>query len=186
MFSNYKICLPREAGITFHFSETGASFLENALGKAKALYKLIKQPVIADDSGICVKALQGKPGVYSARFCAEKKNKPLSDKQRNLYLLKLMHDKKVRSACFVCCMVLMIDDYRFFVAEETLAGEISKAAQGSGGFGYDPIFYLPERGLTVAQLSPQQKDAISHRGKAVRALLAILKSYQYLYNQRGR
>jgi len=177
IFSNYKIRLPEEAGITFRFQEIGASFLENAFGKAQALYKLIKRPVIADDSGLCVKALQGKPGVYSARFGAEKKNKLLSDSERNLYLLKLMHDKTSRAAFFVCCMVLILDENRFFIAEETLEGGITISPQGRGGFGYDPIFYLPERGLTVAELSPQQKDALSHRGKAAQAILAMLYSY---------
>jgi XTP/dITP diphosphohydrolase len=176
IFSNYKICLPEEAGITFSFTESGGSFLENAFAKAKALYKSIKQPIIADDSGICVKALQGKPGVYSARFGADKKNRLLSDSERNLYLLKLMKNKKQRSACFVCCMVLILDEYRFYIAEETLEGEISMSPRGNGGFGYDPVFYLPNQRLTVAEISPQQKDEISHRGKAARAILAMLDS----------
>jgi XTP/dITP diphosphohydrolase len=174
IFTNYNLTIPAEIGIIFDYEENGRSFLENAYGKARSLYLLVKKPVIADDSGLCVKALQGKPGIFSSRFGLKEKGRLLSTKERNSYLLDLLKNKKQRTAYFVCCMVLMLSEYRFYIAEETLTGEIAISPKGKGGFGYDPIFFLSDQKLTVAELSPSEKDALSHRGKAARVILSIL------------
>jgi XTP/dITP diphosphohydrolase len=177
----FEIRLPAVDGYSFSYAETGESFLENAYGKAGALYALVKQPVLADDSGLCIDCLEGGPGIYSARFGSGDRGKPLNDHERNRYLLARLRGCTDRSAFFVCCMVLMLDDSRFFTAQETLHGEISSSPRGKGGFGYDPLFYLPEYKCTVAQLSAEQKDALSHRGKAARVIAAVL---QHLISKR--
>lgn len=170
----HRIVLPKELGIDFAYEETGATYLDNALGKAQELYRQVNRPVIADDSGISVPALGGAPGVYSARFGADEGLADLDDIGRYELLLEKMKGAADRSAFYVCCMVLVLEDYRFFVCQETLHGELTTAPVGSGGFGYDPIFLLPERNKTVAQISAQEKHNISHRGKAGRRVGEIL------------
>jgi XTP/dITP diphosphohydrolase len=171
----FEIRLPAADGYEFSHDEKGKTFLENAYGKARALYALVKQPVLADDSGLCVDCLNGKPGIHSARFGSVDPGKPLNDHERNRYLLSRLRGCTRRSAFFVCCMVLMLDDNRFFTAQETLRGEIASSPHGEGGFGYDPLFFLPAYDCTVAQLSAEQKDAVSHRGKAARAIAAAAR-----------
>jgi len=170
----HRIVLPTEYGITFAYEETGTTYLDNAFGKANELFRLVKRPVIADDSGISVPALGGAPGVYSARFGSEEGGSDLDDVGRYELLLERMRGSADRSAFYVCCMVLILEDYRFFVCQETLHGELTEVPAGSGGFGYDPIFLLPDRHKTVAQISAQEKHAISHRGKAGRRVGEIL------------
>ena len=180
----WELKIPAEAGIEFAPEETGNSFLENALLKAEALYRIIKDAhsvVIADDSGICVDALGGRPGIHSARYCGAGVNptsgKKLLDAERNALLLVELVDKPKRSARFVCAMALYLGPDRFFVAQETLEGELVKSVEssrGEGGFGYDPILFIPELGRTVAELSEEEKNRISHRGKAGRAIAKIL------------
>ena len=172
------IKIPADAGIPFDPDETGASFAENALIKARELRRLIAaagfpDPVIADDSGLCVDALEGRPGIRSARYGAEGGRK-LSDRDRNALLLRELGDNPNRGARFVCAMALLFAGDRFFLAQETLEGELIAAAQGEGGFGYDPILFIPALGRTVAELSGEEKNRISHRGKAGRALAALL------------
>jgi XTP/dITP diphosphohydrolase len=177
--------IPGEAGIDFDPEETGNSFLENALIKAWTLRSLLEErrpplytsgdPVIADDSGICVDALGGRPGIYSARYGDAAKK--LGDTERNTLLLEELGENPQRSARFVCAMVLYYSPDRFFVAQETLEGElIANAARGKGGFGYDPIRLVPELGRTVAELSEEEKNRVSHRGKAGRAIAEMLRS----------
>jgi XTP/dITP diphosphohydrolase len=173
LFWNHTILLPADIGIVFDYEEKGESFLENAMGKALACYKLAKMPVLSDDSGLCVDALGGMPGVQSARFGAENGN-ILTASEKNSLLLSRLAGKGDRSASFVCCLVLVVSDYRFFIAQETCAGEITLAEKGSGGFGYDPVFFIPEKEMTIAELSDREKDEISHRGKAAARILAIL------------
>jgi len=180
----WELKIPAEAGLDFAPEETGNSFLENALLKAEALYRIIKNAhsvVIADDSGICVDALGGRPGIHSARYCGPGESnvtgKKLPDAERNALLLTELGDNPKRSAHFVCAMVLYLGPDRFFAAQETLEGELVKNAEssrGEGGFGYDPILFIPELGLTVAELSEEEKNRISHRGKAGRAIARIL------------
>ncbi|MDR3336629.1 MAG: RdgB/HAM1 family non-canonical purine NTP pyrophosphatase [Treponema sp.] len=163
--------IPSEADIPFDPEETGASFPENSLLKARALYRLLRErglggPVIADDSGLCVDALDGRPGIYSARYGGGEQ----PGAERNALLLKELGDNPNRKARFVCAMVLLKSDDEFYIAQETLEGELTREQQGKGGFGYDPIMRLPERGCTVAELPEDEKNAISHRGKAAKAI----------------
>jgi XTP/dITP diphosphohydrolase len=172
----YDIKIPQEGGLTFDPGETGTTFLENALIKARTLYRLVREPVVADDSGLCVDALGGRPGIYSARYGGQGGEKP-DDSRRNALLLAELGDTPRRSARFVCAMALFLGEDRFYIAQETLEGEIVRnlgKARGSGGFGYDPILYLPERGCTVAELSEADKNLISHRGKAGRIIARML------------
>jgi XTP/dITP diphosphohydrolase len=166
----HTIRTPADEGISFDPEETGATFAENALLKARELRRMVSTaPVIADDSGICVDTLGGRPGIYSSRYGSEGKRK-LESADRNALLLAELGDNPLRSARFVCAMVLLFSDDRFFLVQETLEGEIIREERGKGGFGFDPILYLPTSGCTVAELPEEEKNRISHRGKAGRAI----------------
>jgi XTP/dITP diphosphohydrolase len=178
ILAGHTLLLPGEVGIPFDPEENGASFLDNALIKARALYELVKEPVIADDSGLCVDALDGRPGIFSARYGADV-GKKLDSAERNALLVQELGANPVRTARFVCSMVLMLSPDRFFVAQETLEGEILPAGRGSAGFGYDPILYLPEYACSVAELPDEKKNQLSHRGKAGRLLAAVLADLAY-------
>jgi XTP/dITP diphosphohydrolase len=132
--------------------------------------------VIADDSGLCVDALGGKPGIYSARYGSVRGRK-LEDKARNALLLREMANNPNRKAHFVCAMVLLYSEDRFAAVEETLEGELISEERGTGGFGYDPILFLPEYGKTVAELSEDEKNRLSHRAKAARGIAALLEKF---------
>ncbi len=176
IFSDHRIVLPADRGIMFDPEETATTFYGNALIKARTLFELMGEPVIADDSGICVDALNGEPGVYSARYGATN-GIELSAEDRNKLLLSRMKGIPDRTARFVCNMVLYYGPDRFVSVQETLEGSIVwESGSGSGGFGYDPVLYLPEYGKTVAELSDDQKDLVSHRGKAARKLQIFLNS----------
>lgn len=157
---------PAECGVQFSFAETGSSYDENALGKARHLYRLLGVPTLADDSGLAVAALGGAPGVRSARFAPP--GAQLDDAGRCAYLLSLMGSGGDRSAAFICCLALILDPHRLLLVQEAVCGEITDRARGSAGFGYDPIFLLPHLGRTMAELSGQEKDRVSHRGRALR------------------
>lgn len=174
IFSGHTLLTPASAGLSFDPEETGSTFIENTLIKARALYDMVHEPVIADDSGLCVDALGGRPGIYSARY-GSTEGKKLESWERNRLLLKELAATVDRRARFVCAMVVLFNHDRFFVVQETLEGEIIHESRGIGGFGYDPILYLPERGCTVAELPEEEKNRISHRGKAGRALARLLK-----------
>ncbi len=178
IFEGHEILLPKDLQLPFRFEEKGSSFLENALGKAKALYAQASRPVLSDDSGLCVPALGGEPGILSARYGPAGQAESFGDADRYHYLLERMRDIEDRQAYFVCSMVLVLDDYRFFTAQETLQGHITEKPAGEGGFGYDPVFFVPERGMTVAQLEESVKDTISHRGRAGRRLLSVIESLE--------
>lgn len=175
IFSGHSVVIPSDEGIDFDPEETGSSFFENALIKAKALYELVGEPVIADDSGICVDALGGLPGIRSARFGSEN-GAVLHAADRNRLLLEKMAGIENRSCRFVCNMILYLGPDRFYSVQETLEGSLIAESRGSGGFGYDPIVYLPARGKTVAELSDAEKDECSHRGKAGRLIARLLAS----------
>jgi XTP/dITP diphosphohydrolase len=148
------------------FIETGDSFVQNALGKARAAVKASGLPALADDSGLVVDELNGEPGVRSARYAG-----PQADDQKNLrLLLQRLRSRPNRSAQFVCVAVLVAPDGREWTAEGRIDGHIVDEPRGNGGFGYDPIFQPVGELRTTAEMSPGEKDAIAHRGKAFRAL----------------
>jgi len=153
--------------------EPHATFVENALAKARNAARRAKLPALADDSGICVAALDGEPGVHSARFAGE----PKSDQRNNERLVRLLKDQPDRRAHYYCVVVLVrhADDPEPLIAEGRWHGEVIDTPRGAGGFGYDPHFLLPDLGRTAAELSPHEKHAVSHRGKALRRLLALLR-----------
>jgi len=154
--------------------EPHQTFIENALAKARHASRLSGLPALADDSGICVNALNGAPGVQSARYAGA----PKSDERNNEKLLREMQDITDRRAHYYCVLVLLrhADDPQPLIAEGEWHGEIALQPSGDGGFGYDPLFWLPEFGKTSAQLERKQKHAISHRGKALRVLLEKLQT----------
>ena len=153
--------------------EPHGTFVENALAKARHASRRTQLPALADDSGICVGALDGEPGVHSARFAGE----PRSDARNNEKLLRVLADKDNRRAHYYCVIVLMrhAEDPEPIIAEGSWAGEIIAEPRGANGFGYDPYFFLRDLGKTAAELDPEQKNIVSHRGKALRRLLAKLK-----------
>ncbi len=171
-----RFSLPSEHGVSFNVQEDGATFFENALLKARYLYDRVRLPVLADDSGLCVESLGGEPGIYSARYGSAPGGPLLKARDRNRYLLTKMEGIRDRRAVFVCCMVLVMDTYRVFSAQETVEGVVAHTPRGSGGFGYDPVFYIPEREKTMAELTEEEKNMISHRGRAGAALLKIIQS----------
>lgn len=174
----HTLLLPNEAGVAenWDFEETEDTFLGNSLGKAKSLQKLCALPVLADDSGLVVPALGGEPGIFSARYGSDIHGRMLGDTERNHYLLEKMEHLTDRTAFFVCCMTLMLDEQRIFTVQETLHGEIQHELTGNGGFGYDPIFYIPEIGCTTAELLEEEKNHISHRGRAGMRISALLEN----------
>lgn len=154
--------------------EPHCTFIENALAKARHVSRASGLPALADDSGICVDALGGAPGVQSARYAGDS---PKSDRRNNDKLLQDMQGISDRRAHYYCVLVLVrhADDPQPIIAEGEWHGEIAHAERGDGGFGYDPMFWLPELGKMSSELSHDEKHAISHRGKAMKVLLEKLK-----------
>ena len=162
--------------------EPHATFVENALAKARHASRSTRLPALADDSGICARALDGEPGVHSARFAGEPPpgstpGREAQDARNNEKLIKLLADKDSRRAHYYCVVVFLrhAEDPEPVIAEGTWAGEIVAEPRGANGFGYDPHFFLRDFGKTAAELDPEQKNLVSHRGKALRRLLAKLK-----------
>lgn len=151
--------------------ETGDTFAENARHKAVYGYRITGLPVLADDSGLEVEALGGSPGVFSARYAGEN----ASDADNNCKLLMDMKDKSDRSACFRCAMALVMEN-AIIEADGFCHGTILQTPRGQGGFGYDPLFLLAEKNLTMAELSQTEKNKVSHRAKALANLVKELKS----------
>jgi XTP/dITP diphosphohydrolase len=169
-----RILVPADAGLDFDFDETGQTFLDNSMGKAMALWEQLGQPTLADDSGLCVDSLLGRPGVLSARYGSRDGGPVLESGERNALLLKEMQGRVNRSCRFVCCLSLVLGPDRAFTIQETCEGQLLDAPRGEGGFGYDPLVYLPELGKSVAELSPAEKNLVSHRGKALKRLGALI------------
>lgn len=168
-----EVITPKELGITVDVEETGTTFAENAMLKAQAICEAINLPAIADDSGICVDALNGGPGVYSARYGGEE----LDDDGRNTLLLNSMRGQTSRAAHYACAIACMFPNGDTLTAEGRCDGAIAFAPIGEGGFGYDPLFFLPDKAKTMAQLTPEEKDQISHRGRALEDFVAKLETY---------
>ena len=168
----------KEAGIEADIVEDGLSFEENALIKARAVCKLAGEMVLADDSGLEVDYLNKEPGIYSARYMGEDtsyriKNKNIIDR------LEGVPDEK-RTARFVCAIAAVFPDGRELVTRGTIEGIIGYEERGENGFGYDPIFFLPERGCSTAERPPEEKNSVSHRGNALRSIKALLEKEHLL------
>ena len=168
----------KEAGVSADIVEDGKSFEENAQIKAKAICEMTGEIVLADDSGLEIDYLNKEPGIYSARYMGEDtsyhiKNKSLIDR------LEGVPDEK-RTARFVCAIAAVFPDGKELVVRGTVEGIIGYEEKGENGFGYDPIFYLPERGCTTAELSPEEKNSISHRGNALRLMNELLERERLL------
>ena len=164
----------REAGIEHETVEDGKTFMENASKKARELAEISGCCAIADDSGLCVDALGGAPGIFSARYSGAHGD----DKANNLKLLRALEGERDRKAHYTCAIALCWPDGRELTAEDYLYGEIAYDERGTNGFGYDPLFLLPDRGLRTAEISAEEKNAISHRGKALRQLVEKLEALE--------
>ena len=165
----------KEEGYDPDIVEDGKTFEENALIKARTVHNLAEGAyVMADDSGLCIDALDGAPGIYSARFCGENSTYP--EKFAKIFeMLKDVPEEK-RTAKFVCSIAVVRPDGSEFTVRGEVCGVLHEKPMGDGGFGYDPIFYVPEFGMTTAQMTKEQKNSISHRGKASRAMAEKLKA----------
>lgn len=167
-----------EAGVSTDVEEDGNSFMENSFIKARAVARTCKEKgiddaiVLADDSGLVVDALNGEPGIYSARYLGE--DTPYSIKNAKIIERLNGVSDEDRTARFVCAIACVMPDGREYSAEATYEGAIGYEERGEHGFGYDPIFYLPDRGVYSAELDPDEKNRISHRGKALRMMKEIL------------
>lgn len=150
--------------------ETGATFEENAMIKAESVAKFTGLPAIADDSGLCVDALDGAPGIYSARYCEG------TDLDRNALLLKNMQDKDNRACRFVCAIACILPDGQRITVRGECPGELLRESRGTAGFGYDPLFFVPDHGCTFGELPGEVKNRISHRARALAALSDALQS----------
>ncbi len=167
-----EVCSEADAGVDVEVEETGSTFEENSLLKAKAVMEASGLPAVADDSGLCVDALNGAPGVYSARYGGP----GLDDAGRYRLLLENLRGQP-RGAKFVSVVTCCFPNGDVISVRGECTGTIAFAPMGEGGFGYDPVFFLPGLKKTFAQLSPEEKNAISHRGKALRAFAEKLAAY---------
>ena len=165
----FDIVSMHEAGIDADIEENGTTFEENALIKAKSAAEFTGLPALADDSGLCVDALDGAPGIYSARYCEG------TDEDRNAFLLKNMQDKENRACRFVCAIACVLADGETLTVRGECEGTLLRENHGAGGFGYDPLFYVEKYGCTFGELPAEVKNTISHRANALNKLKAILK-----------
>ena len=168
-----EVVSPKDLGLTVDVEETGTTFAENAMLKAKAICAAAQLPAIADDSGLCVDALNGGPGVYSARYGGE----GLDDRGRYMLLLNNMRGQTTRAAHFACAIACAFPNGDTLTAEGRCDGTIAFAPMGEGGFGYGPVFFVPEKAKTFGQLTAEEKSAISHRGRALESFVGKLETY---------
>ena len=175
MFSDLDVDVKtlREEGIDIEIEENGQTFAENALIKAKAIAGMTDKIVLADDSGLVVDYLNGEPGIYSARYMGEDTSYDIKN-TRILERMEGVPDDQ-RTARFVCAMAAIMPGGEVICTEGIMEGLIGYEMKGTNGFGYDPIFYLPEYGMTSSEISPEKKNEISHRGKALRKMQDELK-----------
>ena len=171
----------KEAGVDIDIVEDGTTFEENALIKARAVCKASGHLALADDSGLEVDAINKEPGIYSARYMGEDTSYDIKN-QNIIDRLEGVPDEK-RTARFVCAMAAVFPDGTEKTFVRTMEGRIGYKIAGENGFGYDPIFYLPEYGKTSAEISPEEKNAISHRGKALRAMAEYLREKKKDYDK---
>lgn len=176
ILKGFEIISQEEAGVDIDVEETGTTFEENSYLKAKAIYDITGITTIADDSGLCVDALNGEPGVYSARYGGE----GYDDKGRVQLLLKNMKNvpDKERTARFVC-VITLVGDEGVLTARGECEGRIDYEPKGENGFGYDPVFYVDRFEKTLAEVTPEEKNSISHRGKALKIFAEKLNKKEY-------
>lgn len=167
---NIEVISEKEAGIDIEVEETGTTFEENARIKAMTVMLATGIATVADDSGLELRALGGRPGIYSARY-----GNVNSDEERNELLLKEMADKEDRAARFVSAVCCVFPDGKEITVRGECCGELLYEPRGSGGFGYDPLFYMPEQGMTMAELDSSMKNRVSHRAKALNKLYKELE-----------
>lgn len=178
LFASHRLLSPTDLGYgEIEIEEVGSSYFENALIKAKALYSLAGMPTLADDSGLSIATLGGVPGIHSSRYGSKDGRSKLSTAERNALLLAEMEGVEDRACAFYCCLVFMYGHDRFLSVQETCPGILAETPRGAGGFGYDPLVFLPELGKTVAELDPELKNRVSHRGRAARTMNALLRSF---------
>lgn len=170
MLPEYEVVGYKDLGFNFEIEENGTTFYENALIKAKAVSEALNLPALADDSGICVEALNGEPGIYSARYAGDG-----IDKHNNELLLKKMQGVENRKAKFVCCMVFYKPTGEIITATGETYGTIMNETQGENGFGYDPLFMSDDLNKCLGIASAEEKNTISHRFRAIKALKEKLK-----------
>lgn len=168
----YEVVSMDECGIDIDVDENGTTFLENAVKKATEIMKACGEITIADDSGLEVDALDGAPGIYSARYSGE----PCDDLRNNQKLLAVMEGVENRDAHFTCAIAVAFPDGTVKTAEGKFYGKIDYEMKGTGGFGYDVLFYLPEYGMTSAEIPAEEKNKISHRYKALKKICEELKN----------
>ena len=168
---NFDVVSRDDLGINMEVEETGSTFLENSLLKARALCEATGLPAISDDSGLVVFALDGEPGVYSSSYGGA----ALSDSERCAYLLSKLEDFEQKTAKFVCTIVCYFPDGTYTVAEGECLGEITQTPRGKNGFGYDPIFLVDGLTKTMAELSADEKNKVSHRGNALREFVLQMR-----------
>ena len=169
---DFDILSLEDAGISIDIIEDGKTFIENAIKKASEIAKISGKIALADDSGLEIDFLNGTPGIHSARYLGE--NTPYVKK--NNHILHEMENvpEQQRTARFVCAIAAVFPNGKIITAQDTIEGRIAFESKGTNGFGYDPIFFVPELGKTTAELSPEQKNAISHRGKALQKMKQLL------------
>lgn len=173
----FEVISMEEAGITKDIEEYGNTFEENALIKAREIFNATGEMVMADDSGLEVDFLNGAPGIYSSRFAGE----GATDEDKNKKLLQLLEGVPFnnRTARFVCSIAVVLPDGEHFTVRGICDGYICVEPAGDNGFGYDPLFFLPEYNMTTAQMNPEQKNSISHRGRALNKMVDELRKRQY-------
>ena len=168
----------KQAGISADIEEDGTSFEENALIKAREVCRLAGEMVLADDSGLEIDYLNGEPGIYSARYMGEDTSYRIKN-QNLIYRLEGVPDEQ-RTARFVCAIAAVFPNGKELVVRGTVEGMIGYEERGENGFGYDPIFYLPDRGVSTAELPPEEKNSLSHRGNALRKMKELLEKEHLL------
>ncbi len=170
---NVEIVSMKEAGINIDIDENGKTFEENAAIKAKTVCDVSGCLCLSDDSGLVIDFLNGEPGIYSARYLGH--DTPYQEKNKIIIERLNGVPKENRSARFVCAVVAAFPDGRVITVKETMEGYIADCPAGNGGFGYDPIFFFPPKNKTSAEMTPDEKNSVSHRGKALRKMVALLE-----------
>ena len=171
IFTEFEVVSQKQMGFCEEVEETGDTFVENALIKARAASKALGESVLADDSGLCVEALDGAPGVYSARYCGHHG----SDEENRATLLKNMQGIENRKAYFNSAIAIVTEDGEELVAEGRTYGKILFEESGNGGFGYDPLFFSDDLQKSFGEATAEEKNAVSHRFRALQAMLEIMK-----------